>query len=47
MTVMVKPHARKPVIFGTVVDMPSPNIFIIDTAEGRVTVHVSLIRKFH
>lgn len=47
MDVLVKPHARETVVFGTVVDMPTPNMFIIETRDGRkLRVHVSLIRKF-
>lgn len=47
MLVMVKPHARKPVVVGTVVDMPTPKILIVKTDTGEVVrVHESLIRQY-
>jgi hypothetical protein len=47
MSVLVKVHSFSPVQFAEVVDMPTPDMLIIVTTDGKThKVHSSLVKKF-
>lgn len=35
-----------PEMFGTIVDMPTPNLYVVMTSKGAFTFHDSEIREF-
>lgn len=47
MSVRVNANSMRPEMFGTVVDMPTKDVYVIETsAHGFVTVHDDEIREF-
>jgi hypothetical protein len=47
MSVLVNVHSWSGTRFAEVIDMPAPNLYKVQTVDGKVaTVHVSLIKKF-
>lgn len=46
MSVRIKATTFLPEMFGTVVDMPTPKIYIVQTRNGFFTVHDSEVIEF-
>lgn len=46
MSVRVKATVLFPELFGNVVDMPTPTVYIIDTRYGFLTIHDDEIAEF-
>ncbi len=46
MSVRTLPTVMLPEMIGTVVDMPTPNVYVIQTSKGFFTVHDTEIKEF-
>jgi len=46
MAVMVKATPFRPEMFGTVVDMPTKELYLIKTSHGVFTIHDAEIKEF-
>ncbi len=46
MSVMVKATAIRPELFGVVVDLPRPNLLIVETSRGAFTVHDDEVKEY-